>query len=135
MEHVQAVITLPEGPWWDWDVVAWERGRLRLGAGYDLTYHHGLELVFGDVLFVSCPDSFQEPRFRAPTPDELRTVDRYCGHAPVVVAFDAESDGPDPLPCLIAAHSVDIVQGIVLRYWRDDAAPGRRFAPWVRRPE
>ncbi|MFE8991305.1 hypothetical protein ACFYMI_26480 [Streptomyces collinus] len=130
-----AGIRLPEGSWWDWDVVAWSAGQLRLAAGHDLTYQHGLELVFDDPVFVSCPTSFHDPTFRAPTPDEMQKAGRHLGeHLPVVVAFEADAGGQEPVSCLIAAERLDIVRETVLRYWRDDAAPGQRFAPWVRSP-
>ncbi|MGW4895890.1 hypothetical protein ACWEQL_27090 [Kitasatospora sp. NPDC004240] len=130
------MILLPEGSWWDWDVVEWNAGRLRLGAGYDLTYHHGLELVFTDPLHVTCPVAFQDPVFRDPTPEERRTVSRQLGETPaVLVAFESDGGGPDPASGLIAAGGLDIVQGTVYRYWRDNLAPGERLAPWVRPPE
>ncbi|WP_306324577.1 hypothetical protein [Streptomyces venezuelae] len=130
-----AAIRLPKGPWWDWDVLSWNAGQLRLAAGHDLTYHHGLELVFDDPLFVSCPSSFQDPMFRAPSPDELLKVARRLGReVPVVVAFEADAGGQEPVPCLIAAERLKFVQETVLRYWREDAAPDQRFAPWVRPP-
>ncbi|MFJ3927663.1 hypothetical protein [Streptomyces sp. NPDC090022] len=129
------MIQLPKGSWWDWDVVAWDAGRLTLAAGYDLTYHHGLELVFGEPEFVSCPSAFQDPVFRAPSAAELLKVARQLGgEPPVVVAFEADAGGQEPVSCLIAAERLDIVQGTVLRYWREDADPDQRFAPWVRSP-
>jgi len=30
-------IPLPEGSWWDWDVITWDAGQFRLAAGHDLT--------------------------------------------------------------------------------------------------
>ncbi|MFJ5842295.1 hypothetical protein ACIQGO_37080 [Streptomyces shenzhenensis] len=116
-------------------MVTWNAGQLRLAAGHDLTYHHGLELVFDDPVFVSCPSSFQDPMFRAPSPDELLKVARRLGgELTVVVAFEADAGGQEAVPCLIAAERLEIVQETVLRYWREDAAPGQRFAPWVRPP-
>ncbi|MET9658539.1 hypothetical protein [Streptomyces sp. NPDC006510] len=116
-------------------MVAWNAGQLRLAAGHDLTYHHGLELVFADPVFASCPSSFQDPTFRAPSPDELLEVTRGLGgQLPVMVAFEADAGGQEPVSCLIAAERFEIVQETVLRYWREDAAPGQRFAPWVRPP-
>ncbi|WBP92049.1 hypothetical protein [Kitasatospora cathayae] len=129
------VIRLPEGSWWDWDVVAWDVGQLRLGAGHDLTYHHGLELVFGDPVFVVCPATFHDPVFRAPTPDEVRLVTGQVGETPAVLAaFEADAGGPDPARGLIAAGQLDIVQGTVFRYWRENLTSGERLAPWVRPP-
>ncbi|NUV63785.1 hypothetical protein [Streptomyces sp. CAI-85] len=128
-------LTLPDGSWWDWDVIAWNPAELRLAAGHDLTYHHGLELVFGDPAFVRCPAAFQDPVFRVPTPDELRALARRLGEAPpVVIAFEADAGGTEPAPCLVAAQRLEVVQGQVLRYWSGDLAPGRRFAPWVGPP-
>ncbi|WP_149038568.1 hypothetical protein [Kitasatospora sp. MBT63] len=133
VEQVHGVIELPEGSWWDWDVVAWDRGQFRLAADHDLTYHHALELVFTAPAFVSCAASFQDPRFRAPTSEEVATVtDRLGDTPPVLVAFEADAGGAEPVSYLIAADRLDIVQETVLRYWREDVAPDQRFAPWVR---
>ncbi|GAA2646823.1 hypothetical protein GCM10010425_65780 [Streptomyces spororaveus] len=135
-EGAHVGIQLPEGSWWDWDVVAWDGAQLRLAANYDLSYYHSLELVFGDPLFVNCPSVFYDPAFRAPSPDELLRVTRQLGEKPaVVVAFEADAGGQEPVSCLIAAERLDIVQETVLRYWREDAVPGQRFAPWVRSPD
>jgi hypothetical protein len=135
VERQHAAIQLPEGSWWDWDVVAWDAGQFRLAAGHDLSYHHGLELVFDGPAFVSCPSSFHDPAFRVPSPDEISKVTRQLGgELPVMVAFEADAGGQEPASCLIAAEGLEIVQETVLRYWREDAAPGQRFAPWVRSP-
>ncbi|MEU2673059.1 hypothetical protein ABZ622_30205 [Streptomyces sp. NPDC007164] len=134
-EHRNGGIRLPEGSWWDWDVIAWDPGRLSLAAGWDLAYHHGLELVFDDPGFVSCPATFQDPVFRDPTSEERARVARQLGEElPVVVAFEADAGGREPVSCLVAAEKLKIVRGTVLRYWRDDVAPGQRLAPWVRPP-
>ncbi|MFF2522627.1 hypothetical protein [Streptomyces liangshanensis] len=128
-------LALPEGTWWDWDVLAWDAGRFLLAAGHDLSYHHGLELVFTAPLFVSCPAAFHDPVFRAPTPEEVATITRRLGgRPPVLAAFEADAGGSEAVACLVAAERLDIVRGTVLRYWREDAAPGQRFAPWVRPP-
>ncbi|MFG2715333.1 hypothetical protein ACGFX2_32950 [Streptomyces goshikiensis] len=98
VEGAHAAIQLPEGSWWDWDVVAWDGGQLRLAAGHDLAYHHGLELVFGDPVFVSCPSTFHDPILRAPSSDELLKVARQLGgERPVVVAFEADAGRPEPV--------------------------------------
>uniref|UniRef100_A0AAU2JIR8 CN hydrolase domain-containing protein n=1 Tax=Streptomyces sp. NBC_00049 TaxID=2903617 RepID=A0AAU2JIR8_9ACTN len=128
-------LELPEGSWWDWEVLGWDAGRLMLAACYDLTYLHGLELVFHEPLLVGCPTSFCDPVFRAPTADELARLVRQLGEEPpVVVAFETDGGGTEPVSCLIAAERLEIVQETVLRYWRADAAPGQRYAPWVRPP-
>lgn len=127
------MIELPEGSWWDWDIVAWTPGQLRLGAGHDISYAHGLELVFSDPVFVTCPAAFQDPVFRAPTPDEVRLIGRQVGETPrVLVAFEADAGGTSPASGLVAAGQLDIVQGTVFRYWRESLAVGERLAPWVK---
>jgi hypothetical protein len=129
------VLRLPEGSWWDWDVLAWDAGQFRLAAGSDLTYHHGLELVFGAPLLVSCPARFSDPVFRVPTAGQRGAIVGQLGEEPpVFVAFDVDAGGREPVPCLVAAERLEIVRGTVLRYWRDDLAPGQRLAPWVRPP-
>ncbi|MGW2649177.1 hypothetical protein ACWC2T_30720 [Streptomyces sp. NPDC001393] len=118
---------LPEGSWWDWEVIGWDAGELRLAAGNDLTYHHGLEAVFVAPLLVSCPLAFQDPVFRAPTAAETARLVRALGEAPaLVVAFEADAGGPEPLSCLIAAERLEIRQGLVRRRPRApaQAAPG-----------
>lgn len=135
-ERRRVGIQLPEGSWWDWDVIAWDAAELRLAAGHDLTYYHGLELVFGDPTLVSCPATFLDPVFRAPTSEELARVTRQFGEEPpVLVAFEADAGGLEPVSCLIAAERIEVVQEIVLRHWLDDVAPGQRFAPWVSSPD
>lgn len=135
MSESHVAIQLPAGSWWDWDVVEWNAGRLRLGAGHDISYAHYLELVFVDPVLVRCPSSFSDPVFRVPTPDEMRLVADQIGEMPAVVcAFEADAGGPDRAVCLIAAGQLDVVQGTVFRYWRELAA-GERLAPWVQPPE
>ncbi|MFE7710800.1 hypothetical protein ACFU6I_34620 [Streptomyces sp. NPDC057486] len=129
------MIELPEGSWWDWDIVAWNPGRLRLGAGHNISYAHGLELVFSDPVFVTCPAAFQDPVFRAPTPDELRLIARQVGEIPpVLIAFEADAGGSSLASGLVAAGQLAIVQGPVFRYWRENLAVGERLAPWVKPP-
>ncbi|MET9592040.1 hypothetical protein ABZY45_13920 [Streptomyces sp. NPDC006516] len=111
IEHPHAAIEVPEGSWWDWDVLAWDGGQFRLAAGSDLSYHHGLELAFTDPVFVSCPADFHDPFFRAPTPEELLKVTRQLGgRPPVLVAFEANAGGSEPVSCLVAADRLDIVR-------------------------
>ncbi|MFB7466115.1 hypothetical protein ACFCZ1_21890 [Streptomyces sp. NPDC056224] len=118
-------------------MIAWDGRQFRLAAGHDLTYHHGLELVLREPVFISCPSSFHDPTFRAPSPAELRQLACQLGEKPenpsVVVAFEADADGQQPVPCPFAAERLNIVQETVPRY-RGVAAPGQRFAPWVRLP-
>ncbi|MFJ9871237.1 hypothetical protein [Streptomyces sp. NPDC101165] len=108
---------------------------MRLGAGHDISYAHGLELVFSDPVFVTCPAAFQDPVFRAPTPDEVRLVARQVDETPpVLIAFEADAGGPSLASGLIAARQLDIVLGTVFRYWRENLAVGERLAPWVKPP-
>ncbi|GAA4922951.1 hypothetical protein LX16_5072 [Stackebrandtia albiflava] len=109
-------LVLPEGSWWDWEIIACDPVRLRLAAGYDLTYHHGLELVFHEPEFVACPTSFHDPVFRAPTETErTRLVNGLAEPPPVLVAFDADANGAEPIPCLIAAGRLEVVHQLVTR--------------------
>ncbi|MFC8277894.1 hypothetical protein ACFUJR_36270 [Streptomyces sp. NPDC057271] len=109
-EH--GVLRLPEGSWWDWRVAGHDGSRLRLVAGYDLAYFHGLELVFTDASYVRCPFAFLDPEFRAPTDEERATVVRLLGEEPVVlVAFEADGGGTEPVSCLVAAEALDVVTG------------------------
>jgi hypothetical protein len=128
-------LEIPRGNWWDWDIVLCDATRLRLGANYDLSYAHGLEVVFSDPVYLSCPTVFQEPEFREPTPTEIQRITEWCGATPpVIVAFEAGGGGRTPVTCLIAAETVKVVEGVVYRYPRPDLQPGERLAPWVLEP-
>ncbi|MGC4790674.1 hypothetical protein ACLQ22_22945 [Micromonospora sp. DT178] len=131
------VVQLPEGSWWDWDLLGWNGSELSIAAGHDLTYHHGVELVFTDVHYLACPTRFSDPQFREPTSDEYETVRAFVGEVPpAVVAFDVEAVvGWKVLPCVVAAASVRIVTGLVYRYWREDLKEGERLASFLRRPD
>ncbi|HEX8627653.1 MAG TPA: hypothetical protein VF755_05730, partial [Catenuloplanes sp.] len=135
-ETIAGVIELPAGSWWDWDVLDFDGCRLRLAAGHDLTYHHGLEVIFTDVTYLACPTQFHDPQFREPTHDERALARRHAGEEPpIVVAFDVAAQvGDGHLPCLVAAESVEVVRGLVYRYPRDDPATGERPAAQVRPP-
>ncbi|WP_416485775.1 hypothetical protein [Streptomyces sp. CL12] len=92
---------LPEGSWWDREVTGWDAGAPRLAADHDLTYHHALEVVFVAPALVSCPLAFQDPVFRAPTADEAERLARSLGaRPPVLVAFEADAGGFEPVSCL-----------------------------------
>ncbi|MGJ5752827.1 hypothetical protein FB563_0935 [Streptomyces puniciscabiei] len=123
---------LPEGSWWDWEVIVWDGGQLRPAAGYDLTRHHGLEVVFTAPALVSCPPAFQDPVFREPTAEERARLRRTPGGTPpVVVAFEADGGGPEPVSCPIAAEGLDILPGLVPRrsHARAQASPAPRDWP------
>ncbi|MDQ8701223.1 hypothetical protein RCO28_01805 [Streptomyces sp. LHD-70] len=108
---------LPEGSWWDWEVLGWDAGRFHLAADSDLTYHHGLELIFHDPLFVRCPTAFQDPVFRSPTATELAEAAGQFGERPgVLVAFTADAGGRSTVDCLVVADRVEVVRKLVLRH-------------------
>ncbi|WBO63340.1 hypothetical protein [Streptomyces camelliae] len=126
---------LPEGSWWDWEVIVWDGGHLRLAAGHDLTYHHGLEVVFTAPGFVACPSAFQDPVFREPTAEETARLRRALGETPpVVVAFEADAGGPAPVSCLVAAEGLDILPGLVHRHPRARERPAPGPADWPGAP-
>ncbi|MEU6070239.1 MULTISPECIES: hypothetical protein [Streptomyces] len=123
---------LPDGSWWDREVIVRDAGQLRLAAGHDLTWHHGLELVFVAPVFVSCPLDFQDPVFRPPTAEETARLARTLGETPpLVVAFEADAGGAEPVSCPIAAERLDILPGLVHRHPRAGAhiAPAARDWP------
>jgi hypothetical protein len=109
-------LPLPEGAWWDWEVRHYDGSRLTLVAGHDLTYHHGLEVVFTDTVYVRCPMAFSDPEFREPTPGERAEIARLVGgEPPVLVAFVADGGGMEPVSCLIAAEAWAVRQGTFRR--------------------
>ena len=131
-----AVLRLPEGSWWDWEVIGWDRGTLCLAAGSDLTYHHDLEVRFSGTVYVACPESFSDPVFREPSDTERDLLRHLASDVQFQVhAFDVDPPGGNgTMACVIVAASVEAVPGVVYRYWRDHLPPGARRAPWVQPP-
>ncbi|WP_146616370.1 hypothetical protein [Kitasatospora sp. SolWspMP-SS2h] len=129
---------LPAGSWWEWDVVSSAPELFVLGADFDLSYHHGLELRFHRPVFVQCPEYFLDPVFRAATAAEAErvagAVGAVGGWPEVVVAFDCNVGEAAPAAGLVAARRLEVVAGVVFRYWRAHLEPGQRRAPWVRPP-
>jgi hypothetical protein len=130
------VSRLPGGSWWDWEVVGWDRATLCLAAGADLTYHHDLEVCFAGVVYGACPESFADPVFREPGDTEQALLRHLDSDVQLqVYAFDVDPPGGNGLlACVIVAALVEVVPGVVYRYWRDHLLPGGRRAPWVRPP-
>lgn len=130
------VLRLPEGSWWDWEVIGWDLGTLCLAAGSDLTYHHDLEVRFSGAVYVACPESFSDPVFREPSDTDRKLLRHLYSDDPLqVYAFDVDPpSGNEPMACVIVAASVQVVRGVVYRYWRDHLQPGERRAPWVQPP-
>lgn len=113
-------------------MIAWNAGRLRPAAGYGLTHHHGLEMVFAEPALVSCPPGFQDPAFRAPTAEQRARLAREPdGPPPLVAAFEADVGGREPVSRLVAAERLEILPGLVPRRARPGAgaAPGARDWP------
>ncbi|MFD8014537.1 hypothetical protein [Streptomyces sp. NPDC058955] len=105
-------LPLPDGPWDAWELRRYDGSRLTLAAGYDLTYHHGLEVELTDVLYVRCPTAFMDPVFRAPTAEERAEVVRSTGEEPpVLLAFEADGGGAAPVTCLLAAEAWAVRRG------------------------
>lgn len=120
---------LPEGSRRDWEVIARDAGQLRLAAGYDLTCHHGLEVVFVEPAFVSCPSGFQGPVFRAPAAEETARLARELDGVPSLpAACEADAGGREPVSCLVAAERPEILPGPVPRR----ARPGTGAVPSAR---
>ncbi|MFH8729315.1 hypothetical protein [Streptomyces termitum] len=105
-------LPLPEGSWWEWAVRRFDGARLLLVAGYDLSYHHGLEVELTDVSYLRCPTAFLDPVFREPTAEEAAEVVRVTGGEPsVLLAFEADGGGTGAASCLIAAEAWAVRQG------------------------
>ncbi|MBA9048604.1 hypothetical protein BJ996_005335 [Streptomyces phaeogriseichromatogenes] len=127
---------LPEGSWWDWEVTGWDAGALRLAADHDLTHHHALEVVFVAPALVPCPPAFQDPVFRAPAAEEAERLAQSLGERPpVLVAFEADAGGSEPVSCLIAAERMEIRHGQVPRHTRGRRTRGRPVPAPLTRPE
>jgi hypothetical protein len=46
----------------------------RLIAGDDLTYHHSVEVVFEEAMYLACPAEFSHPVFRSASSEETLRV-------------------------------------------------------------
>ncbi|MEV6492332.1 hypothetical protein AB0M20_27470 [Actinoplanes sp. NPDC051633] len=128
------LLEMPDGPWWEWEILSLNRGRLILAGSFDLSYYHQIEIAFTDVAYLSCAAAFCDPAFREPTEAELHHATHQNGMdvPPVVVAFD--HDFGRPVSCVIAAGSVEITTGMVHRVPPQRLEPGDRLAPWLEQP-
>lgn len=115
VEVTQPLVDL-NNRWWDWQVASWDGVSLTLIADNDLTYHHSVEVLFEDAVYVKLPASFSHPVFRDPTSHEIEIVQAAVGEVPeLVAAWDTDADDPGRA-CLIAAASVSVVEELVLHY-------------------
>ncbi|MEU9091501.1 hypothetical protein [Streptomyces sp. NPDC048428] len=116
---------MPEGSGWDWNVLAWDGGRFRLAEGAGITSHHDLEPTFTKPAFVCRAADFEDPVFRTVTSEELPALShRFGGCPPVVVAFEADAGGVDPVTSAPACQQLSIVreEGFVCVF-SDEALP------------
>jgi hypothetical protein len=100
------------GRWWDWEMARWDVTGLRLIADNDLTYHHAVEVRFGEVAWVSVADMFSHPVFRQPTAAEKELAWQASGEPHRIFTWDAET-AAGTVPMMVVARSVEVVEGHV----------------------
>ncbi|MFG2116343.1 hypothetical protein ACGFRB_27530 [Streptomyces sp. NPDC048718] len=73
-------------------------------------------MILTDTSYVRCPTAFSDPVFRQPTATERAEAVRLTGlEPPVLVAFEADGGGTEPVSCLLAAGAWAVRQGHVPR--------------------
>jgi hypothetical protein len=119
---------------WDYRLLSFDGSRLIIVGSTDLSYYHLVEAEFAEVSFLSCPTEFSHGRFRLATEAEHTLVNRLVAidGEDILFAIDAESSGSmETQVFFILAQTLNVIEGTVYYYERENLKPGERIAPWV----
>jgi hypothetical protein len=119
---------------WDYRILTFDGSRLIIAGSTDFSYYHLVEAEFAEVSFISCPTYFSDAKFRLGTAAEQAEVSQFVAidAGDHLFAIDAESTGSMELKAFfILAQSLELNEGTVYYYKREDLKPGERIAAWV----
>jgi hypothetical protein len=104
---------IQQEPWFDFEVIKYNKNELVIGGGKSLSYPHELEILFKDVFFVSMPVEWRTDTskniFTILEGDEKYNVNKrfQVEQGYFIFKFFPE-DYPNDFGCLICAKSVDV---------------------------
>lgn len=88
-------------------------------------------MIFSAVAYISLPTQFYHPRFGLATDEERDRVRTATGlqQEDFVYRIEAETDGSiERIPFFVVAQKMEVSEGKVYYYQRDDLKPGERIA-------
>lgn len=104
-------IELPEGSGWDWNVLACDGGRFRLGAGPTSPVTTTWDRSFTETAFISRPADFEDPVIRAVASEELPALSRRMPTRSGRLRSERRQDGTRHLAGRLTAGSEDRPRG------------------------
>lgn len=118
----------------DFRMESFDGATLVITGSFDFVYYHEVEVIFSEVSYISLPTDFHYPLFRLATEEERARVRTATALEPedIVYCIEAETTSSiERLPFFIVAQKMEVSEGTVYHYQRDDLKPGERIAPWV----
>jgi hypothetical protein len=119
----------------DFRIQSYDSVNLTLTGSFDFCYYHEVELIFGEVSYISLPSQFWNPFIRMAIDAEIAGIRAIIAidETESVYCIEAETSASlEKLPFYIVAESVSINEGLVFYYARENLKAGERIAPWVK---
>ena len=117
----------------DFNVHAFDRDNLLLTASFDHCYYHEFEVHFYGVSYIELPVyCIRTPRFSIAN-DSIRRLYSYLDLDIDELLFEVHQDFKfgDGHRFHVAARQIELIEGMVYYYQRENLKPGERIADWV----
>ncbi len=78
-------------------------------GSYDLSYYYDLEIIFSEVTYISIPTTFDYPKLRIATKNEISVINQFIAHEEEYYYFCIETEtcaSLKKLPFFIVAESI-----------------------------
>lgn len=100
-------------PWFDFEIIRYDRSELVIGGGKSLSYPHELEIHFKDVCFISAPiewrtDTSKRVFIILEGDDAFKVNTKFQVEQGYYIFRFAPEDYLDDFGCLVGAKSLDI---------------------------
>lgn len=119
----------------DFVMHSFANGTLVLTGSFDHCYYHELEIRFHTVSYIGLPIyGLDSPRFSIATVAERKAhAHLELEETDVLFKIHGAPDFQGGYEHFVAAQRIEISEGTVFYYPREDLKPGERVADWVKR--
>ena len=120
----------------DFRIDSYNGENLLITGSFDFCYYHEIEVDFKEVEYVNLPASFFNPKFSMANLAEQKIVRVQAGLDNAITIYKIEAEtglSEGSLSFYVAAMQVEIREGTVYYYERDNLKEGERIAHWVKR--
>lgn len=132
LDRINEIVTTTNAT--DFKMVSFAHDSLLLTASFDHCYYHELEVHFHDISYIELPVFLNSPRFSIATEVERQAHLHLAGdHARFLIKIHNDLEFYGGHFYFIAAERIEIIEGTVYYYIRDNLKPGERIAEWVKR--